>query len=263
MADSAAPAAAAPRGGRGFGRGRGGPRGGGRGGRGGAEKTEWVPCTKLGRLVKDGKVQSLEEIYLFSIPIKEHQIVDKFLGEGVLKDEVMKIFPVQKVSSAGQRTRFKVFTVVGDSNGHLGIGSRVGKEVAIGIRASLIAAKLNLIPVRRGYWGNKLGNPHTVPMKVTGHSGSVSVRLVPAPRGTGIVAAPVPSKILNFAGIEDVYTSSKGSTRTTANFIMATFFALRKTYAFLTPDLWPETSGQKDPTDEHSAFLANYKAVTA
>ena len=265
MADAPAPAAQnteAPSRGRGFGRGRGG-RGGGRGGRGGAESKEWVPCTKLGRLVKDKKISSLEEIYLFSIPIKEHQVVDAFLGEGTLKDEVMKIFPVQKVTSAGQRTRFKAYTVVGDSNGHVGVGSRVGKEVAIVIRSSLVAAKLNLIPVRRGYWGNKLGAPHTVPLKVTGKSGSVSVRLVPAPRGTGIVAAPVPTKILQFAGIEDVYTASMGSTRTTSNFIMATFYALRKTYAFLTPDLWPATAGQKDPSDEHSEFLASHKAVVA
>ena len=264
MADAAAPAGGAPQrgAGRGFGRGRGAGRGG-RGGRGGAESKEWVPCTKLGRLVKDKKIGSLEEIYMFSMPIKEHQIVDSFIGEGTLKDDVMKIFPVQKVSSAGQRTRFKAYTVVGDSNGHLGVGSRVGKEVAIAIRASLIAAKLNVIPVRRGYWGNKLGTPHTVPIKVTGKSGSVSVRLVPAPRGTGIVAAPVPAKILQFAGIEDVYTASMGSTRTTSNFIMATFYALRKTYAFLTPDLWPLTTGQRDPTDEHSEFLSTFKAVTA
>lgn len=247
--------------GRGFGRGRG--RGGDRGRGRGGETKEWVPCTKLGRLVKEQKLSSLEEIYLFSMPIKEYQIVDAFLKEGTLKDEVMKIYPVQKVTSAGQRTRFKVFTVAGDSNGHVGIGSRVGKEVAIGIRASLIAAKLNVVPIRRGYWGNKLGDPHTVPVKVTGKSGSVSVRLVPAPRGTGIVAAPVPTKILQFAGIEDVYTSTKGSTRTTGNFIMATFYALRKTYGFLTPDLWPAVTPSKDPSDEFSDFLQNYTSVTA
>jgi small subunit ribosomal protein S2e len=61
--------------------------------------------TKLGRLVKDGKIQSIEQIYLFSLPIKEYQIVDFFLPK--LKDEVMKIMPVQKQTRAGQRTRFK------------------------------------------------------------------------------------------------------------------------------------------------------------
>lgn len=190
------------------------------------------------------------------MPIKEHQIVDTFITESQLMEEVIAIYPVQKATSAGQRTRFKAFNVIGDGNGHIGVGARVGKEVSVAIRASLIAAKLNIIPIRRGYWGNKIGEPHTIPMKVTGKCGSVAVRLVPAPRGTGIVAAPVPRKLLEYAGVEDVYTSSCGKTRTKSNFIMATFAALRKTYGFLTPDLWPQTETSRDPTDEHSEFLA-------
>ena len=85
-------------------RGGGGARGdrggaGGRGGRGGrrgprrggakSEEKEWQPVTKLGRLVKAGKIKSMEEIYLHSLPIKEYQIVDFFLPK--LKDEVMKV----------------------------------------------------------------------------------------------------------------------------------------------------------------------------
>lgn len=72
-------------------RGRGDRRGRGRGRRGGgkSEEKEWQPVTKLGRLVKAGKIQSMEQIYLHSLPIKEYQIVDWFLPK--LKDEVMKV----------------------------------------------------------------------------------------------------------------------------------------------------------------------------
>lgn len=75
---------------------RGGDRGRGRGGRRGPrrganknEEKEWQPVTKLGRLVKAGKIKSMEEIYLHSLAIKEYQIVDYFLSG--LKDEVMKV----------------------------------------------------------------------------------------------------------------------------------------------------------------------------
>ena len=117
------------------------------------------PVTKLGRLVKEGRIRSLEEIFLHSMfgpestrnfqlrpfdfdrsfcvfrpffwtvfselrPIKEHQIVDHFFPPtaGKLKDEVMTIKPVQKQSSAGQRTRFKAYVAVGDFDGHIGLG---------------------------------------------------------------------------------------------------------------------------------------------
>lgn len=90
MADrgGAAPARGAGFGGRGD-RGRGRGRGRGRRGGKGDESKEWQPVTKLGRLVKAGKIKSMEEIYLHSLPIKEYQIVDFFLPK--LKDEVMKV----------------------------------------------------------------------------------------------------------------------------------------------------------------------------
>jgi len=164
-----------------------------------------------------------------------------------LKDDVMKIFPVQKQTSAGQRTRFKAFVAVGDADGHVGLGVKCAREVAIAIQGAIVAAKLSVIPIRRGFWGNKIGSPHTVPCKLTGKCGSVRMRLIPAPKGTGIVAAIAPKKILNMAGIEDCYTASRGKTRTMGNFIKATYIALQKSYGFLTPDFWEEgIERQKD-----------------
>jgi len=218
------------------------------------ELKTWAPITKLGRLVKGGKIKYLEEIYLHSLPIKEPEIIDVFLKD-TLKDEVMKIMPVQKQTRAGQRTKFKAIIAVGDHNGHVGLGGKCSKEVAIAIRGAINIAKLSIVPVRRGYWGNKIGKPHTVPTKVSGKCGSVRVRIIPAPRGTGIVAAYVPTRLLALAGIEDAYTKSKGNTKTLSNFARATFNALSKTYAYLTPDLWPEFLLTQSPLEQHSLFL--------
>ena len=179
--------------------------------------------------------------------------------------------PVQKQTRAGQRTRFTAFVAIGDHNGHVGLGVKCSKEVATAIRGAIIAAKLNIIPVRRGYWGNKIGKPHTVPCKVsgavssgvewgfeisgvffkninspllplqvTGKCASVQVRLIPAPRGTGVVGAPVPKKLLQMAGIDDCYTSAVGQTATLGNFAKATYYAIQRSYSYLTPDLWKE-----------------------
>jgi|TARA_B110000208_G_C11722941_1_gene413471 small subunit ribosomal protein S2e len=215
--------------------------------------------TKLGRMCKDGRIKSINDLFKFSLAIKEFQIVDHFLptGEekGQLADEVMKIMPVQKQTKAGQRTRFKAFIAVGDRDGHIGLGSKCSAEVANAIRGAIINAKINICPVRRGYWGAKVGNPHTIPNKVTGKCGSVRVRLIPAPRGTGLVAAPCSKKMLKMAGLADCYTSARGHTRTCGNFAKACFFALKASYAYLTPDMWTPTVFKPEPLQEHTDWL--------
>jgi small subunit ribosomal protein S2e len=113
-----------------------------------------------------------------------------------------------------------------------------------------------LVPVRRGYYGNKIGNAHSIPTKVTGKCGSVRIRLCPAPRGTGIVAAPTSKKVLQMAGIHDVYTSSEGKTRTKGNFVRATFAALEKTYLYLTPDFWGKPKDLEHAFDTNSKYLS-------
>ena len=90
------------------------------------------------------------------------------------------------------------------------------KEVATAIQGAIILAKLSIVPMLRGYWGNKIGKTHTVLCKVTGRCGSLLVLLILAPRGTGIVSAPVPKKLLLMAAIDDCYTPARGCTATLA-----------------------------------------------
>merc|ERR1719231_624466 len=106
------------------------------GGRGGKGEEEWVPCTKLGRLVQSGKIKSLEQIYLFSLPIKEYQITDFFM-----KDKLKEIMSVQKQTSAGQRTRFVCYVAVGDYDGHIGLAVKAAKELPMAILGGIHAAK--------------------------------------------------------------------------------------------------------------------------
>lgn len=89
----------------------------------------------------------------------------------------LQIKPVQKQTRAGQRTRFKAIVVIGDSEGHVGLGIKTSKEVATAIRAAIIIAKLSVLPIRRGYWGSSLGEPHSLAAKESGKCGSVTVRV--------------------------------------------------------------------------------------
>ena len=244
------------KGGKGFGKGKGGRRGPRV-----PEEEEWVPLTNLGRLVKMGQITTLEQIFYHSIPIKEFQIVD-FLIKGqkkTLKEECMKIKSVQKQTKAGQRTRFKAVVAVGDEDGHIGVGSKLAKEVQVAMKGAVIAAKLNIIPVRRGYWGGKIGKPHTLATKVTGKCGSVRVRLIPAPKGTGIVGAPPTKKLLGFAGVEDIFSQSTGSTDTMENFVRAIYDALYKSYKYLSPELWNLASNSENIFVTFNDDLKNYK----
>ena len=176
-----------------------------------------------------------------------------------LKEEVMKIMPVQKQTTAGQRTRFKAFVVIGDQDGHIGLGVKCAKDVQGAIKGGIIDAKLNLVPVRLGYEGNKIGQPHTVPCKVTGTGGSVRIKLIPAPRGTGLVCGKASKRVIKLAGINDCYSQSIGQTATRGNFLKATYDALQKTYSYLTPGFWGKPNLDDHPFVKYADILSDNK----
>eukprot|EP00656_Telonema_subtile_P023604 TRINITY_DN2511_c0_g1_i5.p3 TRINITY_DN2511_c0_g1~~TRINITY_DN2511_c0_g1_i5.p3 ORF type:complete len:120 (+),score=39.45 TRINITY_DN2511_c0_g1_i5:189-548(+) len=105
-------------------------------------------------------------------------------------------------------------------------------------------------------------SPHTVPSKVTGKSGSVRMRLIPAPRGTGLVASRASKRVLQYAGVEDVYTATRGATSTMGNFIKATFEAIKNTYSYNCPAFWeqPDLLAKKMPQQEFTDWLRDEKA---
>ena len=172
-----------------------------------------------------------------------------------LSEECLKVKSVQKQTKAGQRTRMKCVIVVGDGKGHIGIGSKLAKEVQLSMKGALMAAKMNLIPVKLGYWGNKIGEPHTLPTKITGKRGSVRIRFIPAPRGTGVVGAPATKKMMHLAGVSDIFSQSKGNSDTTENYVGAIYNALYKTCLYLSPDLWKNAKPVENPYTAHFESL--------
>ena len=189
----------------------------------------WVPRTSLGKMVQEGKITSLSEIFSQGYRIREAGIVDTLLPN--IQQEVLNINLVQKQTDAGEKSRFKALVVVGNYDGYFGLGMGKARQVRSAIEKGTIDAKLNVFPVRRGCgsWECGCGQAHTVPYMVTGESGSVRVVLIPAPRGLGIAAGDTSKKVMDMAGIKDVWTRTAGSTRTTLNFAKATYNALINT----------------------------------
>ncbi|MEM1533208.1 MAG: 30S ribosomal protein S5 [Desulfurococcaceae archaeon] len=198
----------------------------------------WVPRTRVGRLVKEGKITSLSELFSKNMPLIEPEIVDYLLPELVY--ERLDATIVQKMTDAGRITRFRVVVIVGNRGGFVGIGFGKARQYNIALQKALRTAKLNIIPVRRGCgsWECRCSEPHSVPFTVTGKVGSVRIVVKPAPKGTGLVAGEVAKKVLSLAGISDAWTNTIGETKTTYNFAAAALDALRKTYSIVTPADW-------------------------
>lgn len=199
---------------------------------------EWIPKTRLGMLVNEGKITSIDEVFLSGLKISEPEIVDFLLPD--LQEEVIDVNLVQKQTDAGEKSRFKAIVAVGNRNGYLGLGSGKADQVRTAIEKAAASARLNILPVKRGCgsWECSCGKTHSIPFQVEGKCGGVRIVIVPGPRGLGLAASQVAKVILGLAGIKDLWVRSYGSTRTVPSYAGAVFDALRKTYSLITQADW-------------------------
>ena len=120
-----------------------------------------------------------------------------------LKESIVNIRRVTKVVKGGKNSRFSVTVVVGDSDGHVGLGLGKSVEIPEAVRKATEDAKKNLITV-------PMKGP-TIPHRVEGVFGAGRVLLMPAVPGTGVIAGGAARTVLEFAGIKDVRAKSLGS----------------------------------------------------
>lgn len=205
----------------------------------------WAPKTKLGKAVKSGTEKNIDKILREGKKILEPEIVDFLLN---LETELLLIGQAkgkfgggkrrawrqtQKKTQEGNIISFSAMAVVGDKNSHVGLGYGKASETLPAREKALRNAKLNLIKIERGFESPEnekdKSNPHTVPFKIKGKCGSARIIFWPAPRGTGLVAGDECKKILRLAGIKDIYSKTKGKTKTTINIAKACINALEKT----------------------------------
>ncbi len=202
----------------------------------------WEPNTKLGRRVKNGEFDNLDEILDKGMMILEPEIVDYLLNT---EDELLligqskgkfgggqrRVFKqTQKKTREGNKPQFTAMAVLGDRDGHIGIGLGKAKETVPARDKGIRMAKKNIFKIRRGCgsWQCDCGGHHSIPFEVTGRCGSVRITLKPAPRGKGLVTESEVQKTLELAGIQDVWSKSFGHTENKINLIKALEDALRK-----------------------------------
>ena len=191
----------------------------------------WVPKTILGKKVDSDEITTMEEIYEKGYRIQEAGIIKKLLPD--LKTEVIDVGLIQKMTPNGQSTRFKALVAAGNENGWLGIGLGKSKQMRIAIEKANNAAFLNVSPVKLGCgsWECRCDQKHSVPFKVKGKGGSVTIEILPGPRGLGLVAGGKIRNLLRLAGLKDAWTSTKGSTTTMNSTSKALLECLRQTFS--------------------------------
>ena len=200
------------------------------------------PRTKLGRQVAEGAI-SINDIFESGKKIKESEIVTRLIpnlqtdiilvGGSPGKGGGSRRTPTRRTARmhrSGRRYRASAMVLVGDGEGHLGIGKASSKENKLAMDKALEQAKLNVIPIKRGCgsWECSCGGNHSIPVETQGKSGSVRVILIPAPKGIGLCANDEAKKILRLAGIKDVWTKCFGQSRSRINYTLALFDALKR-----------------------------------
>ena len=134
-------------------------------------------------------------------------------------EKVVQLKPVSKTVKGGRKRRFSSLMVVGDGNGHVGVGMGKSASVPDAIRKGAQSAQKNLVEV-------PIVNT-TVPHIIVGRSGSARVLLKPASPGTGVIAGPAARAVLEAAGITDILTKVQGSDNTLNN-VYAVLDGLRR-----------------------------------
>ena len=139
-----------------------------------------------------------------------------------IEEKVIDIRRVTKVVKGGRNFRFAALVVVGDRNGHVGIGTGKAMEVPEAIRKAVEDAKKNLITVPI------VGT--TVPHRIQGRYGAGNVLIMPAKEGTGVIAGGPVRDVLELAGLKDVRSKSLGTNnaRNVVNATMQGLASLRK-----------------------------------
>ncbi|MCZ0718071.1 30S ribosomal protein S5 [Aerococcus kribbianus] len=139
------------------------------------------------------------------------------LNENDIEDRVVAINRVSKVVKGGRRMRFAAVVVVGDKNGHVGVGTGKANEVPEAIRKAIEDGKKNLIEVPR--------SGSTIPHNVKGRFNGGDVLLKPAQAGSGVAAGGSVRAVIELAGIADITSKSLGS-NSPINIVRATIQAL-------------------------------------